>query len=113
MTALGDVRMSTNTQVGPDRHVRRMGPIRILASAVVLSLGFAAASPALLPAFDPGLVAGAGDPVIAAAGDIACDPTSSSFHGGAGSSSSCRMRYTSDLIVNGGFAAVIALGDNQ
>jgi hypothetical protein len=61
----------------------------------------------------PSLVAGAGDPVIAAAGDIACDPTSSSFHGGSGSSSACRQRYTSDLLVNGGFAAVIALGDNQ
>src|SRR6476661_1487186 len=106
--------MSMNTQVGSDRQVRRMGPIRILASSVILSLGFGAASPALLPApFDPGLVAGAGDPVIAAAGDIACDPSSTSFNGGNGSSSSCRMKYTSDLIVNGGFAAVIALGDNQ
>jgi hypothetical protein len=106
--------MSMNTQVGPDRQVRRMRPIRVLASSVILSLGFGAASPALLPApFMPSLVAGAGDPVIAAAGDIACDPTSSSFHGGSGSSSACRQRYTSDLLVNGGFAAVIALGDNQ
>jgi hypothetical protein len=58
-------------------------------------------------------ISAAGDPVIAAAGDIACDPSSTSFNGGNGSSSSCRMKYTSDLIVNGGYAAVIALGDNQ
>lgn len=55
----------------------------------------------------------AGDPVIAAAGDIACDPSSSSFNGGNGTSGSCRQKYTSDLLVNGGFAAVLPLGDNQ
>jgi hypothetical protein len=52
------------------------------------------------------------DPVIVAAGDIACDPTNSSFNGGLGSSSSCRMKYTSDLI-DPGVAAVLLLGDNQ
>ena len=55
----------------------------------------------------------ASDPVIAAAGDIACDPTSSSFNAGNGTSGSCRQKYTSDLLVNGGYAAVLALGDNQ
>lgn len=55
----------------------------------------------------------AGDPVIAAAGDIACDPSSSSFNGGNGTSGACRQRYTSDLLVNGGYAAVLLLGDNQ
>jgi len=58
-------------------------------------------------------VLAASDPVIAAAGDIACDPTSSSFNGGNGASTSCRQKYTSDLLVNGGFAAVLPLGDNQ
>ena len=53
------------------------------------------------------------DPVIAAAGDIACDPGSSSFSGGLGSSSSCRQKYTSDLLVNAGLAQIITLGDNQ
>jgi hypothetical protein len=51
--------------------------------------------------------------VIAAAGDIACDPSSSGFNAGNGTSSSCRQHYTSDLLVNGNFAAVLALGDNQ
>jgi acid phosphatase type 7 len=55
----------------------------------------------------------ASDPVIAAAGDIACDPTNSSFNGGNGTSGSCRPKYTSDLLVNAGLAAVLALGDNQ
>jgi Calcineurin-like phosphoesterase len=55
-----------------------------------------------------------GDPVIAAAGDIACDPTSGSFHGGAGTGSACAMRATSDLILaNHSIAAVLALGDDQ
>src|SRR6266498_984505 len=55
----------------------------------------------------------ASDPVIAAAGDIACDPDNSSFNGGAGTSNSCRQKYTSDLLVNSNFAAVLPLGDNQ
>lgn len=55
----------------------------------------------------------ASDPVIAAAGDIACDPTNGSFNNGNGSSGSCRQKYTSDLLVNAGLAAVLALGDNQ
>lgn len=57
--------------------------------------------------------AAASDPVIAAAGDIACDPATSAFNGGKGSSSSCRQEYTSNLLVNGGFAAILSLGDNQ
>ncbi len=52
------------------------------------------------------------DPIIAAAGDIACDPASSSFNGGYGSSSSCRQKYTSDLLLSG-VDRVLTLGDNQ
>jgi chitodextrinase len=55
----------------------------------------------------------ASDPVIAAAGDIACDPTNSSFNAGNGTSNSCRQKYTSDLLVNANLAAVLPLGDNQ
>ncbi len=53
------------------------------------------------------------DPVVAAVGDIACDPASSSFNGGAGSSGSCRQRYTAALAHGLGPAAVLALGDLQ
>jgi hypothetical protein len=52
-------------------------------------------------------------PVIAAAGDIACDPLSPSFNGGFGTVSECRQRATSDLLVGRRLAAVLALGDNQ
>jgi len=54
-----------------------------------------------------------GDPVIGAAGDIACDPTSSSFNGGNGTSSSCRQKAVSDVMLNSNLTAVLALGDIQ
>ena len=56
----------------------------------------------------------AGDPVIAAAGDIACDPTSGNFNGGTGTTAACRQMATSDLIEdNPAIAAVLTLGDDQ
>jgi calcineurin-like phosphoesterase family protein len=55
----------------------------------------------------------AADPVIAAAGDIACGPATSSFNGGLGTASSCRQKYTSDLLVGANLVGVLALGDNQ
>jgi chitodextrinase len=53
------------------------------------------------------------DPVIAAAGDIACDPAASGFNGGLGRADRCRQKYTSDLLVGVGLSAVLILGDNQ
>ncbi|HYS37559.1 MAG TPA: metallophosphoesterase, partial [Pseudonocardiaceae bacterium] len=53
------------------------------------------------------------DPVIAAAGDIACDPSNTNFNGGNGSTNSCRQLYTSNLLVGSGVSAVLDLGDNQ
>jgi hypothetical protein len=53
------------------------------------------------------------DPVIAAAGDIACSPSSQYFNGGAGTATKCRQRYTSDLLVNADLSGVLALGDEQ
>jgi hypothetical protein len=50
---------------------------------------------------------------IAAAGDIACDPASASFRDGQGSDLECRQAATSALLVNQGYAAVLALGDLQ
>jgi chitodextrinase len=47
------------------------------------------------------------DPVIYAAGDIACEPGSST------TSTQCRERYTSDIILNGGATKALALGDLQ
>ena len=57
--------------------------------------------------------AAASDPVIAVAGDIACDPDNSNFNGGNGSSNSCRETYTSNLLLNANLSAVLTLGDTQ
>ncbi len=50
---------------------------------------------------------------IVAVGDIACDPSSSSFEGGLGTDSSCQQQATSDLVVDAGYAAFLGLGDLQ
>jgi Calcineurin-like phosphoesterase len=50
---------------------------------------------------------------VAAAGDIACDPTGSHYDDGLGSGLACRQRATSDLLVGAGYDAVLALGDIQ
>jgi acid phosphatase type 7 len=47
------------------------------------------------------------DPVVAAAGDIACAPPANR------TASGCHHRDTSDLLVAGGYDAVLALGDLQ
>src|SRR5436190_4467659 len=57
--------------------------------------------------------AAAADPMIAAAGDIACDPTISGFNNGLGTISRCQQKATSDLLVNAGMSAVLPLGDVQ
>src|SRR5438045_4269471 len=54
-----------------------------------------------------------GDPLVAAAGDIACDTTSDFFNGGAGTEGHCQQKATSDLLVAAKPAAVLTLGDNQ
>ena len=53
------------------------------------------------------------DPVIAAAGDIACDPADANYNAGIGSDDSCHQKTTSDLMVGANLAAVLPLGDNQ
>ncbi len=53
------------------------------------------------------------DPVIDAAGDIACDPDSTRYGGGEGVPGFCRQKLTSDLLLRDDLDAVIALGDNQ
>jgi hypothetical protein len=55
----------------------------------------------------------AADPVIAAAGDIACDPGSSYFNGGAGDATHCRQLATSNVLASGSYAQVLPLGDIQ
>ena len=57
--------------------------------------------------------AASSDPVIAAAGDIACDPADPNFQGGNGTATRCRQKFTSDLLANENLAAVLTLGDTQ
>ena len=91
----------------------------VIASAGLVASTFTLALPALpdnsplIATHASVLAASGGDPVIAAAGDIACDPADSKFNGGAGVSNGCRQLATSNLLVNSGLAAVLALGDNQ
>jgi hypothetical protein len=54
------------------------------------------------------------DPVVAAAGDIACNASSSTFNGGLGTKSNCRQKWTSDLLASmQNLKAVMPLGDAQ
>jgi hypothetical protein len=52
-------------------------------------------------------------PRIAAVGDIACDPSHSSFNDGYGEGNLCRHRAVARLLDRRRFAAVLALGDVQ
>lgn len=54
-----------------------------------------------------------GHPVIAAAGDIACDPADGSYNRGRGTATACRASATSRLLLAGRYDAVLTLGDNQ
>jgi Ca2+-binding RTX toxin-like protein len=87
---------------GRDRLWTR-GRTQLVTAFLLASIGFA-------------LLAGparAADPVIAAAGDIACSPGDSNFKSGAGTADACRQKYTSDLLVNSAPAKVLAVGDLQ
>jgi chitodextrinase len=77
-----------------DSLQRLPGVVLVIATAVALS--------ALAPAN-----AAAADPVVYAAGDIACAP------GDQGSTTTCHERQTSDIVLNGGASRALALGDLQ
>ena len=55
----------------------------------------------------------AADPVIMAAGDIACDPDDPGYNDGAGTADRCHQQATSDLLLAGPLDAVLPLGDIQ
>jgi hypothetical protein len=52
-------------------------------------------------------------PIIAATGDMACDPSNGNFNGGAGGRSACHQQAVSNLLVGRSLAAFLPLGDNQ
>lgn len=51
------------------------------------------------------------DPVVMAAGDIACDSADSAYKGGNGTSSACQQKWTANQLT--GITAVLPLGDEQ
>lgn len=53
------------------------------------------------------------NPVIAAAGDIACSPAAPAFNDGLGRPGLCAMKRTSDEMLKSDLAAVLVLGDTQ
>jgi hypothetical protein len=90
---------------------------RPLASRSIVALIAATASLSSVGLATPQRAFATGDPVIAAAGDIACDPASSAFNGGNGTSTKCHELYTGDQledgVADGTINAVLALGDTQ
>jgi acid phosphatase type 7 len=88
----GDVRN------GPFR--RRRVPPHLRVRLLVLLVAWTALGP------HPASPASTADPVIAAAGDIVC---ASNFP----TATTCRHRYTADILKAGDFDAVLTLGDNQ
>jgi hypothetical protein len=94
--------------------VRRCRNVLVAAAAVGAWLVAAPAGSLSAAAVSDGTAAAAFDPVIATAGDIACDPASSKFNGGKGTSGACRELATSNLIAaDSSIGAVLPLGDNQ
>jgi chitodextrinase len=74
--------------------------LAVLSAVVLLALG--------------GTTDAGADPVIATAGDIACDPNDQYYNGGEGRPyDKCRQKKISDLLVGQGLAAVLPLGDIQ
>jgi chitodextrinase len=94
----------------PRSGTRRLGgrrTARLFLAVLVTALAAASAGGKLVAA------AVAADPVIAAAGDVACSPSDQWFNGGLGSSTYCRQQYTSDILVGRGLTAVLPIGDEQ
>ncbi|MGI8749907.1 MAG: metallophosphoesterase [Thermoleophilaceae bacterium] len=99
------------------RHKRRVfiakvrgGPVRSLPSRSrrVRRLTTSGSAPNL-PSWQPASL----DPVIAAAGDIACDPSSPFFNAGQGVPGKCRQKLTSDQLLRMDLSAVLMVGDSQ
>jgi hypothetical protein len=112
------VLQATVPAVAPGAHLLRVKAGRALTSLrfVVLATASTPSTPGTAPGSPqapPTPAAPAADPVIAAAGDIACSPSDPAFNGGIGNGTGCRQQYTSDLLVGAGLSAVLPLGDIQ
>ncbi len=76
-------------------------------------LAVAVVSTSITPVSTTSAARGPADPVIAAAGDIACDPGNPAFRHGRGTGTLCRAADTARLIDRLDPDAVLTLGDNQ
>jgi acid phosphatase type 7 len=93
--------------VAPTRRLirsRRAG-LLVLTATMIAAGTVAAATSQDVPA------AAAGDPVIVAAGDIACSTEQPEYNRGEGTATECRQKHTSDMIL--GADHVFVLGDAQ
>jgi acid phosphatase type 7 len=80
-------------------------------SICAVTLGFA-----VLPRSSTGpssSAVAATDPIIAAAGDISCDPANSYYNDGNGKNGKCEAKATAALLRATSYAAILPLGDNQ
>ncbi|WP_013325340.1 metallophosphoesterase family protein [Gloeothece verrucosa] len=93
--------------------------ILILASISLLSviyiglMQFQAVKTAEVKEIEIKLTQSNGHPIIAAAGDIACSPTSLYYRDGNGTSNNCHQKATSDILLKAKLTAVLPLGDTQ
>jgi acid phosphatase type 7 len=79
-----------------------------------LAIAVLALFAALTARVDVGTASQAGDPVIAAAGDIACDPNDPNFKGGNGTTNGCaELRTSNQLKTDSTVDLVLGLGDMQ
>jgi len=86
----------------------------VVLAAAVVSTGLALAAGAGALGQIPDARADSPDPVIAAVGDMACDPSSSSFKGGAGTASACaELRMSGAVVHDSTVQGVLGLGDYQ
>lgn len=99
---------STNDAVYYASRESGKGPILEVAWTSVVPTP--ASTPSETPIPPP---ASGANPVVIAAGDIACDPGSTSFNEGRGTASTCRMQATADIINSENPDAVLVLGDIQ
>ncbi len=90
------------------RVIRTIGIVVVAASAIACSGATARSSLAPAPTYVEPSAAAVGDQVIAAAGDIACDPAADR-----GAPVNCDQAATAAQIIALDPAAVIALGDDQ
>ena len=93
--------------------VRRVSTSTLLVLTAVVATALGGTAAAFPSTRAPVVAEGASpDPVLAAAGDIACDPLSLKYNFGQGSDKACRQKFTSDLLFDPAVTAVATLGDN-